>query len=78
MNDLIRLACERACESFEHGGNIFNAAGFSTQMRTLSGCQTLLDGQMVRTILTGRPDVRVLSGGCHYQLNAATGGENGL
>ena len=82
--DLIRIACERAADKFEKGGSTFNAAGFGTEFRHLCGRVTSLDGDYVRCILSGRSDVKTLSGGCHFRIirrswfsrviNAAFGG----
>lgn len=70
MNDLIRLAAERAARAFDHASpdGVFNAAGFSTELTRLAGVNGALDGKVVRAMLTGRPDVRPLHGGAHYQL----------
>lgn len=76
MNDLIRLACERAVDAFG-GPPVFNGAGFAQAFRTLAGTDGLLDGRVVRALLTGRADVQPLSGGSHYALVAAAAGETG-
>ena len=69
-NDLVRLAMERAVGAFGGGGdNVFNGAGFSLEMMRLAGLDGVIDGHLVRAILTGRDDVEIL--GCksgHYRL----------
>ncbi len=72
MNDLIRLAIERAVSGFGGDRKIFNAAGFSTELAAIARMSNSLDGEYVRAILCGRPDVEVLSGGSHYCLIATT------
>lgn len=69
-NDFIRLVAERAVDNF--GGRqdgMFNAAGFSTSLRKMSGVEQTLDGKMVRAVLAGRPDIEPLAGGCHFRLH---------
>ena len=71
MNDLIRLAASRAVDSFGGSGdtkNVFNGAGFSQEFVKMSPTSEQIDGHIVRMMLTGRPDVQVLSGGAHYRL----------
>ena len=69
MNDLIRLAMEHAVRDFgDKGDGIFNAAGLSDAICKLAGVRGALDGKVVRAILTGRPDVELLKGGCHYRM----------
>jgi hypothetical protein len=67
-NDLIRLACERAVDLFDCGNGVFNSAGFSRAFTRMSGTSQQLDGNVVRTMLAGRPDVEVLSGSSHFKL----------
>ena len=71
MNDVVRLACERAVRGFGGNDGMFNAAGFSNAMARLADCRGGLDGKMVRVILCGRSDVAVCSGGAHYRLKGA-------
>ena len=66
-NDLVRLACERACESFG-SPHTFNAASFASAMADLAGVRDRLDGKYVRALLAGRDDIIPLSGGAHYNL----------
>lgn len=70
MNDLVRLACERAAQRFG-SADTFNAACFAAAFKRLAGVDQVLDGENVRAILTGRPDVEVLKGGCHFRLHTA-------
>lgn len=74
MNDLIRLAMERAVGRFgDRGDGLFNSAGFSQEFAKLAGVRGMLDGLEVRAMLTGRQDVEPLAGGAHWQLKAHTG-----
>lgn len=66
MNDLIRLAIDRACESMGGRDGLFSAAGFSIEMVKLAGVSNQIDGLVVRAILTGRDDVEPQENGCHY------------
>ena len=66
MNDLVRLAIDRACDSMGGRDGLFSAAGFSIAMTKLAGVNNQIDGLVVRTILTGRDDVTPLKDGCHY------------
>ena len=66
-NDLIRLACERACDRFG-AADTFNGSSFAAVFAELSGCEGRIDGKYVRAILTGRPDVEVLHGSSHFRL----------
>lgn len=70
MNDLVRLAMERAVHAFDrtHKNHVFNAACFSAEFCRLAEVSNNLDGKLVRAILAGRPDVEVLHGGAHYRL----------
>lgn len=68
MNDLVNLAMRRAVEEFGGKDNVFNAAGFGTQLMKLANLQGGIDGNLVEVILCGRDDVIQLSGGSHYML----------
>jgi len=68
MNDLVRLAMDHAIRGFGGHDKVFNGAGFSVAMKSISCVDQTLDGRMVRAILTGRPDVEILAGGGHYRL----------
>ncbi len=68
MNDLIRLAAERAAVAFAGRAGEFNGAGFSQQFILMSPTSEQIDGHIVRLMLTGRPDIQVLRGGSHYRL----------
>ena len=65
--DAVSLAMKIACERFGGSDGVFNGAGFSGAIRTLSGLNFDLDGFIVATILCGRTDVEVLKGGSHYR-----------
>lgn len=66
-NDLIRLACETACDKFGVA-DTFNGASFSAEFTRLAGVEGVLDGRVVRAMLTGRPDIEILHGSAHYRL----------
>lgn len=66
-NDLVRLACEQAVRSFGVA-DTFNGASFASVFARLAGMEGRLDGCYVRAILTGRPDIEILEGSCHYRL----------
>ncbi len=68
MNDLIRLAASRACDSFGGNDGTFNAAGFSQEFIKMSPTSNQIDGHIVRMMLTGRPDIQVLKGDAHFRL----------
>jgi len=68
MNDLVALAAERAANCFGGNNGMFNAAGFSNALTELANVNGVVDGEIVRVILAGRPDIEVLKGGCHYRL----------
>lgn len=67
MNDVIRLAMERAAARFGGADGMFNGAGFSSALMRLANLSGVIDGQLVRTMLTGRSDVIPLGGG-HYRM----------
>lgn len=66
MNDLIELAIDRAIEKFAGSDQTFNAACLSLSLREISCVDQLLDGKIVRAILTGRSNIKVLPGD-HYR-----------
>ena len=66
MNDMIRLAVDRACEDFGDP-ELFNAAGFACAIKDLSRTKGVLDGRVVRVLLTGRSDVMPETDGSHYR-----------
>ena len=68
MNDIIRLCMERATKSYGGNDGTFNAACFSKALCEVAQCTGSLDGKVVRVILGGRQDVKVLKGGCHYRI----------
>ena len=55
--DQINAAVFRACELFEPGGTVFNAAGFSKALCEITGLKRPLDGEIVRLILAGCTNV---------------------
>lgn len=68
MNDLVRLVVDRAVRRFgDKGDGLFNAAGFGIELAKAAGVSGSVDGQIVRAILTGRPDVRPDADGSHYR-----------
>jgi hypothetical protein len=67
MNDVMRLAIDKACMSFGGTDGMFSAAGFASAIRKMSDTEGLLDGNVVRLLLTGRNDVIPLHDGCHYK-----------
>jgi hypothetical protein len=68
MNDTIRLAAERAVGRFGGSDGLFNAACFSWAFTRIAGTCSAIDGNLVRAMLTGRRDIEVLKGGCHFRL----------
>jgi NAD(P)-dependent dehydrogenase (short-subunit alcohol dehydrogenase family) len=72
MNDVIRLAAERAVESFGGSDGVFNAAGFSQAFIAMSPTSEQIDGYVVRLMLAGRSDVEPLKGGAHFRLVPST------
>ena len=66
-NDLIRLACEQATRRFGVA-DTFNGACFAAVFAAMAGLESRLDGNYVRAMLTGRPDVEILAGSAHYRL----------
>lgn len=58
---------EQAARKFGGNDGVFNAACFSNRMMTLAGLSGVMDGMLVRAVLSGRGDVEVLRGG-HYRL----------
>ena len=68
MNDIVRLVCERAVERFGGRGGMFNSANFSHCLSQVSGARGSIDGRIVRSVLCGRSDIEVLSGGSHYRI----------
>lgn len=72
MNDLIRLAMEQAVASLvsfdrETYRNQFDSAGFSVALTRIAGKRIPIDGDLVRLILTGRSDVKVLPRGSRFE-----------
>lgn len=68
MNDLVRLAMDRAVKAFgDKGDGLFNAAGFGLAIHRLAGVTGGMDGHVVRAVLTGRPDVKPEPDGSHYR-----------
>lgn len=69
MNDLIRLAIDMACISYDANSDdgFFTSAGFAKAIRKLSETDGLMDGKVVRIVLTGRTDIELMKGGSHYK-----------
>ncbi len=68
MFDVVHLAMRRAAQKFGGDDNVFNGAGFGTELMKLSNLSGGVDGNLVEVILCGRCDVEQLSGGSHYRL----------
>lgn len=67
-NDVTRLAMEQAARAFGKDGRVFNGANFSSALCRIANVRGSIDGLLVRTILAGRADCKLMSGGSHYQL----------
>lgn len=67
MNDLVSWVMVRAEDKFGGNDGTFNAAGFSTAWKEITGLSSGLDGRAVRAMLHGRQDVQQLSGGSHFK-----------
>jgi hypothetical protein len=66
--DLVRVAIDRAVERFgDKGDGLFNAAGFSIEFAKLAGIKGVIDGYVVRAILSGRKDVAFERDDSHYR-----------
>lgn len=69
QNDLIGLAAEQSTKLFgDKNDGLFSAACFAQVIARLSNTSHLMDGRVVRTILTGRNDIYVMPGCSHYKL----------
>lgn len=68
MFDVVHIAMRRAVEKFNRDGNVFNGAGFGTELAKIANLANGVDGNLVEVILCGRDDVEQLSGGSHYRL----------
>jgi hypothetical protein len=68
MFDVVHIAMRRAVEKFDRNNNVFNGAGFGTELAKLANLANGVDGNLVEIILCGRDDVEQLSGGSHYRL----------
>ena len=62
MNDLLSYIIYRAAREYGKDG-LFNAIGFSNAFAKVSGVKAKLDGEVVRAMLWGRPDVTHETGG---------------
>jgi hypothetical protein len=71
MSDLISWMMVRAADKFGGNDGTFNAAGFSSAWKEITGLQSGLDGRAVRAMLHGRPDVDALAGGAHFKRREA-------
>jgi hypothetical protein len=74
-NDFLHFAMIAAARKFngdEHqsqrDGLVFNLACLSNVIQTFLGRKEVIDGELLRIFLVGRTDVKILSGGSHYQL----------
>jgi hypothetical protein len=68
MFDVVHIAMRRAVDNFGGNDNIFNGAGFGSEMMKLASLSGGIDGNLVEAILCGRDDVEQMSGGSHYRL----------
>jgi len=71
MNDIMHYLAHRA--TILYGGPAdgkFTAACFCQATADVSGVKCILDGMVVRVLLTGRPDIEVLGNG-YYVLTTA-------
>jgi hypothetical protein len=66
MNDVIRMAIDRACVSMGGNDGLFSAAGFANAILEIARSSGTIDGKVIRVILTGRPDVMPAKDGSHY------------
>lgn len=63
-NDLIQRCIEQICEhDKERGLHTFTAAQLSNRLMEVSRLSGVIDGQLIRTILTGRRNIIVLGSG---------------
>lgn len=68
-NGTIRKAMQIAAEAFGLKSGTFNAAGFSNALCKIAGTDGIVDGKVVRAILSGRDDVEFLRpGDSHYRF----------
>lgn len=68
-NDMIHYAIMIACRLY--GGEkdcMFSNACLSAAIMKMIGHKGVIDGGIIRAILTGRTDVIALKGGSHYQM----------
>lgn len=68
MNDTVGLAAHQAAKAFGGNEGIFNAAGFGIALMRIAGLSGVMDGYLVRAVLSGRRDIEVLHGGAHFRL----------
>jgi len=71
MNDMVRLAMERAVRAYgDKGDGLFNSASFSIALTKMAGLESsTVDGHLVRVILAGRSDVQPVGArGDYYRL----------
>ncbi len=68
LHDNVYLAMIQASQNFGGSDGVFNSAGFGSALRKNAGLKGGLDGRLVRSILSGRPEVQPLRGGCHWQV----------
>lgn len=69
MNDMIHYAMQRAVKTFgDKGDNIFSNACLSSELCKITNISGVIDGEIIKAITAGRPDVEPLSGGSHFKL----------
>lgn len=66
-NSMVRFMAWLASKRFGSNDGVFNSCQFSGVIEDLIGLP-ILDGHIVRLILSGRPGIRQLSGGCHWRV----------
>lgn len=66
--DVVKTAIDRAVERFgDRGDGLFNAAGFGVALMELAGLKGVIDGTLVRAILSGRADVAMELDASHFR-----------
>jgi len=66
-NSVIRFIAWFASKQFGSKDGVFNSACFSSVITKLFGLP-ILDGYVVKLVLSGRPGITQLSGGSHWRV----------